>query len=96
MATTHGSANATAPRHPAAARLYARSRMKNAVMMTLATLATVFGLFWLVWILWTAVSYGVANLNLALFTQMTPPPGDTGGMLNAFFGSALMCVLAIA
>ncbi|MCL1633192.1 phosphate ABC transporter permease PstA [Luteimonas sp. SX5] len=77
-------------------RLYARRRFKNWLALLLSGAATIFGLFWLVWILWTTVSYGVNNLNLALFTQMTPPPGDTGGMLNAFFGSALMSLLAIA
>ena len=77
-------------------RLYARRKFKNAVALLLSTAATLFGLFWLAWILWTTVSYGIDNLNLALFTQMTPPPGDTGGMLNAFFGSMVMSLLAIA
>ncbi len=77
-------------------RLYARRKFKNAVALVLSTAATLFGLFWLAWILWTTVSYGINNLNLALFTQMTPPPGDTGGMLNAFFGSFVMSMLAIA
>lgn len=77
-------------------RLYVRRRFKNWIALLLSGAATIFGLFWLVWILWTTVSYGINNLNLALFTQMTPPPGDTGGMLNAFFGSAVMSLLAIA
>ncbi|HWS77935.1 MAG TPA: phosphate ABC transporter permease PstA, partial [Thermomonas sp.] len=56
-----------------------------------------FGIFWLVWIIWTTLRMGVSSLNLALFTQMTPPPGaEGGGMLNAFFGSALMSLLGIA
>ena len=38
----------------------------------------------------------INSLNLALFTQMTPPPGETGGMLNAFFGSVVMSLLGIA
>ncbi len=79
-----------------AKRLYARRKFKNGLVMVLSTAATVFGLFWLTWILWTAVSYGINNLNLALFTQMTPPPGDSGGMLNAFVGSIIMSLLAIA
>ncbi len=37
----------------------------------------------------------MAGINLALFTQMTPPPMEEGGLLNAFFGSAVMCLLAI-
>jgi len=77
-------------------RLYRRRKFRNAVVMVLSTAATIFGLFWLAWILWTTVSFGIDNLNWALFTQMTPPPGDTGGMLNAFFGSFVMCLLAIA
>ena len=68
-------------------RLYRRRKFKNTLAMMLSAAATIFGLFWLGWILWTTVSYGIDNLNWALFTQMTPPPGDTGGMLNAFFGS---------
>ena len=78
------------------ARLYGWRRAKNLIAQALAVLATVFGLFWLVWIVWTTLSKGLASINLDLFTQMTPPPGDEGGMLNAFFGSALMSLLGIA
>lgn len=76
--------------------LYRRRQAKNILAQVLAVAAAVFGLFWLVWILWTTLSKGLASINLALFTQMTPPPGDEGGMLNAFFGSALMSLLGIA
>jgi len=75
--------------------LYRRRRVKNALAMSLSLEATVFGLFWLAWILLTAFGKGVAAMNLALFTQMTPAPGSEGGLLNAFFGSALMSLLAI-
>jgi phosphate transport system permease protein len=68
---------------------------KTAVAQALATLATAFGLFWLGWILWTTLHNGLASINLALFTQMTPPPGETGGLLNAFAGSALMSGLGV-
>jgi phosphate transport system permease protein len=78
------------------ASLYGSRRAKNLVAQALAILATVFGLFWLAWILWTTFSKGLGSLNLALFTQMTPPPGETGGMLNAFFGSVVMSLLGIA
>ena len=77
------------------ASLYATRRAKNLFAQLLAVLAAAFGLFWLVWIVWTTLSYGIASLNTALFTQMTPPPGETGGMLNAFFGSALMSLLGV-
>jgi phosphate transport system permease protein len=76
-------------------RLYQRRRVRNAIALTLSLLATVFGLFWLVWILWTALFNGLASMNLALFTQMTPAPGENGGLLNAFFGSLTMSMLAI-
>jgi len=78
------------------ASLYGSRRAKNLVAQALSILATIFGLFWLAWILWTTFSKGLGSLNLALFTQMTPPPGETGGMLNAFFGSVVMSLLGIA
>lgn len=76
--------------------LYARRRFQNILVQVLAVLAAAFGLFWLIWIVWTTLSKGLASLNLALFTQMTPPPGGEGGMLNAFAGSAVMSLLGIA
>nr|KAJ9624689.1 hypothetical protein H2204_010731 [Knufia peltigerae] len=54
-----------------------------------------FGLFFLGWILFTLASKGLAGINLDLFTKMTPPPMQEGGLANAFFGSAVMCALAI-
>jgi phosphate transport system permease protein len=80
----------------AADRLYLRRRLRNAVAMALSLAAAVFGLFWLAWILWTTFSKGLAAMNLDLFTLMTPPPDARGGLLNAFFGSAVICLLGIA
>ena len=80
----------------AADRLYLRRRLTNGLALVLSVAATVFGLFWLVWILWTTLKNGIGSLNVALFTQMTPPPGDEGGLLNAIFGSMLMSLTAIA
>ena len=64
--------------------------------MLLSTIATGFGLFWLAWILWTTATNGVAALKPQLITQMTPPPGSDGGLLNAFYGSFVMIVMAVA
>ena len=76
--------------------LYRARAAKNLIAQALAVLATLFGIFWLVWIMWTTLRMGISSLNLALFTEMTPPPGaEGGGMLNAFFGSALMSLLGI-
>ncbi len=77
-------------------RLYARRRLGNALAIALACVTALFGLFFLGWILFTLFTKAIGGINLQLFTQMTPPPMQEGGLLNAFFGSAVMCALAIA
>ncbi len=72
--------------------LYARRRLTNTVALTICILAAAFGLFWLVAILWTLFYNGLSAIDLAMFTQMTPPPGSAGGLLNAIFGSAVLTV----
>jgi phosphate transport system permease protein len=74
--------------------LYRRRRLINTFNLTIAYLAMGFGLFWLSWILFTLLKYGFSGVNLAMFTQMTPPPGSTGGLLNAIVGSLLMAGVA--
>ena len=76
-------------------RLYARRRLANGLAIALGILTACFGLFFLGWILWTLASKAIGGINWALFTRMTPPPMQEGGLLNAFFGSAVMCALAI-
>ena len=63
--------------------LYARRRIINGFNLTISVLATVFGLFWLVWLLWTLVSNGLQWINVDVFTKITPPPGSSGGLINA-------------
>lgn len=72
-----------------------RRRFADWVALIFAGLATLFGLVFLAWILWTTISNGVDAINLKLFTEMTPPPGADGGLLNAFYGSAVMIALAL-
>lgn len=86
---------AVTPQMRAADALYRRRRIGNAVAIVAACAAAAFGLFFLGWILWTLVAKGIGGINWALFTQMTPPPQQEGGLLNAFFGSAVMCTIAI-
>ena len=74
---------------------WTRRQLKDYVAKALAIAATLFGLFWLAWILWTTVSNGLPALKWELFTQMTPPPGQDGGLLNAFAGSIIMSGLAV-
>ncbi|SDQ45255.1 phosphate ABC transporter permease PstA [Pseudoxanthomonas sp. CF125] len=80
----------------AAAGLYRRRSIVNVIALVLSCATALFGLFFLAWILWTLVAKGIAGINWQLFTQMTPPPMQEGGLANAFFGSAVMCGLAIA
>jgi phosphate transport system permease protein len=72
-----------------------RRKFADLLAWLFATAATAFGLVWLIWILWTTLVQGASALSPALFTQMTPPPGSSGGLLNAFYGSAVMVVLAL-
>src|SRR5260370_13470065 len=71
-----------------------RRRMANGVVTTLSVASTAFGLLWLVLVLWTLRENGVAAITPALFSQMTPPPGSAGGLLNAIFGSVVMTLIA--
>ncbi len=75
--------------------LYLRRRIGNVVAITASCATALFGLFFLGWILFTLASKGLAGINWDLFTKMTPPPMQEGGLANAFFGSAVMCALAI-
>ncbi|QOW25834.1 phosphate ABC transporter permease PstA [Lysobacter sp. H23M47] len=76
--------------------LYRRRRIGNALALVLSNVATAIGLICLGWILWTLLAKGLGGIEVALFTRDTPPPMTTGGLRNAFFGSAVMCLLAIA
>jgi phosphate transport system permease protein len=72
-----------------------RRKIKNIVALCLATAATGFGLFWLVWIMATTLINGFSALSLKLVTEMTPPPGSDGGLLNAIYGSGAMIAVAV-
>jgi phosphate transport system permease protein len=74
---------------------YRNRRIKSNVFMGLSVIATLFGLSWLSIILGTLLYEGFTGLNLAVFTQSTPPPGATGGLLNAMVGSLLMSGFAV-
>ena len=74
--------------------IYTRRRIINAINLTFSFLAMLFGLFWLFWILWTLLDKGLSGISLDIFTQMTPSPGSTGGLLNAIVGSLAMVTLA--
>jgi phosphate transport system permease protein len=75
--------------------LYARRRRRNAVAMVLSVTATAFGVGWLALILGVLVWEGLSGLSLSVFTEMTPPPGAAGGLLNPIVGSVILTVLAV-
>ena len=76
-------------------RLYAARRRRNGIMMCLSLGATLLGLGWLVVILAVLLWEGFSGLSLAVFTEMTPPPGSAGGLLNPIVGSLILTVLAV-
>ncbi|AVT12937.1 phosphate ABC transporter permease PstA [Paracidovorax avenae] len=73
---------------------YARRKRVNTIALALSLAAMAFGVFWLIWILWETVRLGVGGLSVTLFTEMTPPPNEAGGISNAIFGSFVMVMLA--
>ena len=75
--------------------LYGTRRRRNMITMGLACAATAFGLTWLVLILAVLLWEGFGGLSLAVFTEMTPPPGSAGGLLNPIMGSLVMTVIAV-
>src|SRR5919106_5888428 len=76
-------------------KLYAARRRRNGIMLSLSLAATLVGLGWLVLILGTLLWEGFSGLSLRVFTEMTPPPGAAGGLLNPIVGSLLMTGLAV-
>ena len=75
--------------------LYRARTRRNGIAVGLAYAATFFGLTWLVLILAVLFWKGFSGLSLAVFTEMTPPPGAAGGLLNPIMGSLVMTFLAV-
>src|SRR5689334_4822002 len=76
-------------------KLYAARRRKDVILKFLSFAATGIGLGWLVLILGALLWQGLRGMSLKVFTEMTPPPGSDGGLLNAIIGSLIMTVLAV-
>jgi phosphate transport system permease protein len=73
---------------------YMRRKFVNGLTLSLSVGTVIFALTFLVWILWTLFSQGLSHLTLDVFTKMTPPPGSSGGLLNAIVGSLYMVFFA--
>jgi len=76
-------------------RIYNGRMRNNGFFLTLSTCAAVFGLIWLALILYSLFYNGFSGISLKVFTEMTPPPGQDGGLANAIFGSVVMSLLAV-
>ena len=74
---------------------YKLRRHRNSVATGLALAATAFGLGWLVLVLGSLLWNGFKGLSVSVFTEMTPPPGASGGLLNPIFGSLVLTIIAV-
>ncbi|UOF94111.1 MAG: phosphate ABC transporter permease PstA [Bordetella sp.] len=71
-------------------RIYRRRSIINQIMLKISLFALLFGLFWLFWIVCILLIKGSPALSYTLFTKITPPPGQCGGLINAIVGSILI------
>lgn len=76
--------------------LYQRRKIVNALALTACVLGMSLGLGALACILGTLLARGLPGVRLSLFTELTPAPGDPGGLANAIWGSALITGLGTA
>lgn len=74
----------------------AARRAKDTTIKAISTGFAVLAIFLLGWILWTLLSRGLPALGLNVFTQVTKPPGQNGGLLNAIVGSLIQIGIALA
>ena len=75
---------------------YGRRKRRNTRNNVLCFVATVAGVGILAIILGTLAFKGFTGLSLGVFTEMTPPPGNAGGLLNAIVGSLIMTGIGVA
>lgn len=75
--------------------LIARRKLANRFFLFLSVGAAGFGLIWLALILYSLFYNGFSAINPKVFTEITPPPGEDGGLINAIVGSVLMSVVAV-
>ena len=75
--------------------IYARRKILNGFFLLLSVLAAGFGLVWLGFILSALFVNGFEAISPKLFLEMTPPPGENGGLANAILGSVMMSGLAV-
>lgn len=74
----------------------AARRAKDTTVKAISTIFAVFAIFLLGWILWTLLARGLPALSLSVFTNVTSPPGQNGGLANAIVGSLIQITIAMA
>jgi phosphate transport system permease protein len=75
--------------------LYDARRRRSRFFLGLCYVFVAIGLGWLALILGTLLLDGFRGLRPEIFTQMTPPPGSDGGLLNAITGSLIMTAIGV-
>jgi phosphate transport system permease protein len=75
---------------------YARRKRRNTTNSILCVGATLLGVGVLAIILGTLIYKGFSGLSREVFTEMTPPPGSSGGLLNPIVGSLIMTAIGVA
>jgi phosphate transport system permease protein len=74
---------------------YVRRRLRSTIILGLSVGATAIGVGLLALILGDLLYDGVSGLSLSVFTEMTPPPGADGGLLNPIVGSLILTTLGV-
>jgi len=75
--------------------IYKKRLRRNKIAVAFALAATLFGITWLAWVLGVLLWNGLGGLSLSVFTEMTPPPGSAGGLLNPLIGSFMLTFIAV-
>lgn len=75
--------------------LIARRKLWNGFFLTMSVAAAAFGILWLSLILFELLSKGFGGINWRIFTEVTPPAGEEGGLINAIVGSLMMSGIAV-
>ena len=73
--------------------LYRKRKLTNIYAMAMACIAMTVGLAFLAMILLTLIQKGLPAITVKTFTEMTPPPGANGGLLNAIVGSLILTII---
>lgn len=76
-------------------KIYKSRARVNKILMSLSTAAAVLALGVLAIILGALFWKGATALSFAVITQMTPPPGSAGGLLNPIIGSLIMSFIGV-